>query len=97
VTTTGEVDMAKDIRTINQRIRKEMDHIREREELTELKKRSDYLCALPMAPSWKDKFGRRIGAVLKVARGENRKTSEYANSVARQHGWSDDYDPWGGE
>ena len=40
----GEVNSIKDIREINGTIRLEMDRVKTREQLTELKKRSDYLC-----------------------------------------------------
>ena len=42
----GEVNTPEDIRRINQEIRREMDGVTSRDQLTELKKRSDYLCTL---------------------------------------------------
>lgn len=92
----GEVDSVDDIRKINRQIREEMDDIRSREQLTELKKRADYLCALAVAPSWKEKFGKRSSQILRTAKTEDRRTVEHANRIARQHGWDADYDPWGG-
>lgn len=91
----GEVDSAADVRRINRQIRDEMDGVTSREQLTELKKRSDYLCTLAEAPSWRVKFGAKIDDIQAVAKAEDRKTTEHANAVARKHGWDADYDPWG--
>jgi len=91
----GEVNSPEDVRTINQKIRHDMDGVTKREQLTELKKRSDYLCTLAEAPSWKEKFGGKIDDVQRVAREEDRKTTSHANDIARRHGWDADYDPWG--
>jgi hypothetical protein len=91
----GEVNSAEDIRRINRIIRKEMDAVTTREELTELKKRSDYLCTLTHSPSWRKRFGEQVRALRRVAMDENRTTVEHANRVAAKHGWPADYDPWG--
>jgi hypothetical protein len=91
----GEVNSLTDIREINRTIRKEMDRVMTREQLTELKKRSDYLCTLTFSPAWKKKFGERVTRLRQVAMEENRKTVEHANTVARRHGWPAKYDPWG--
>jgi hypothetical protein len=91
----GEVHSAADIQKINRIIRKEMDAVTTREELTELKKRSDYLCTLTHSPSWMKRFGEKVLALRRVAMEENRKTVEHANRVAAKHGWDADYDPWG--
>jgi hypothetical protein len=98
----GEVSSATDIREINQKIRGEMASVTQREQLTELKKRSDYLCTLAMylctlamAPSWKEKFGRKSSSILRAAKDEDRKTTDRANRIAEKHGWDADYDPWG--
>jgi hypothetical protein len=90
-----EVNSIKDIREINRTIREEMDRVETREQLTELKKRSDYLCTLTFSPAWKTKFGERVIRLREVAKEENRKTVEHANEVARRHGWPANYDPWG--
>ena len=91
----GAVDTPEDIRTINGKIRAQMERAESRDELTELKKRSDYLCALARAPSWKAKLGRNLDAVQRTARDENRKSTDVANRVAERHGWDADYDAWG--
>jgi hypothetical protein len=92
----GEVNSQEDIRRINRKIRDQMEDVRQREDLTELKKRSDYLCALAMAPAWKEKFGRDIDGILRTAKEEDRRSAKFANEVAERHGWDADYDPWGG-
>ncbi len=92
----GNANSAQDIRDINRQIRGEMRGVRGRDQLTELKKRADYLCALAMAPSWKEKFGGEITKILKAAKEEEEKTTEQANRLAKKHGWDADYDPWGG-
>ena len=92
----GNVNSAQDIRDINRQIRGEMRGVRGRDQLTELKKRADYLCALAMAPSWKEKFGGEITKIVKAAKEEDEKTTEQANRLAKKHGWDADYDPWGG-
>ncbi len=91
----GEVNSLEDVRKINKEIRDEMDDVRKREELTELKKRADYLCTLAEAPPWEEKFKGRIDNVRRATRDEDAKTTDYANTVARKHGWDADYDPWG--
>lgn len=92
----GTVDSLEDLRRINQEIRHQMDRVDEKEQLTQLKKRSDYLCTLAKAPSWKAKFGDKIGHMLEVAKEEDGKTTRHANAVAKKHGWAAAYDPWGG-
>jgi hypothetical protein len=90
----GEVNSPADIREINTQTRHEMDDVSSREDLTELKKRADYLCALSLAPSWKEKFGGESGKIMRAAKAEDRKTTKKANAVAKKHGWDADYDPW---
>jgi len=58
---------ADDIRKINRIIRKEMEKVTTREELTELKKRSDYLCTLTASPSWRKRFGAKVTLLRRVA------------------------------
>jgi hypothetical protein len=69
--------------------------VRDRKHLTELKKRSDYLCTLTQAPSWRKKFGFKSGRMLAVAKEEDERTTRLANSVARRKGFGAGYDPWG--
>ena len=91
----GEVNSIRDIRELNRTIRQEMDRVKTREQLTELKKRSDYLCTLTFSPAWKTKFGEKVNRLREVAMEENRKTVQQANEMARRHGWPANYDPWG--
>lgn len=92
----GEVNTLTDLRDINRQIRKEIRRTRKREDLTELKKRSDYLCTLTQAPSWQRKFGDKASRFLDVAMEEDERTTRVANSVARKRGLDADYNPWGG-
>jgi hypothetical protein len=92
----GDVNSLEDLRRINRQIRKEMNAVKKREELTELKKRSDYLCTLTLAPSWQERFGQKTRRLLEVAREEDRRTVEHANKVARRQGWAAEYHAWRG-
>ncbi len=90
-----EVNSLEDLRRINRRIRSEMGGIHKREQLTELKKRSDYLCTLTRAPAWRKRFGKKISRMLSVAKAEDAKTTKRANEIARRRDWDVKYDPWG--
>jgi len=91
----GPVNNAEDIRRINCLIRDEMLAVKTPEELTDLKKRSDYLCTLTYSPFWRKKFGPRVEELRQVAREENVATVRLANYVARYRGWDKHYSPWG--
>jgi hypothetical protein len=92
-----DVDTLEDLRKINRAIRSEMKRIAEREELTELKKRSDYLCALTLAPAWRTRFGDRRSRYLEVAREEDERTTKTANEIASRKGFDVEYHAWRGE
>jgi hypothetical protein len=70
--------------------------VQEVRQLTELKKRGDYLCTLAEAPSWEEKFGDEIGAIRRAAKEEDQTTTNHANKVAKKHRWDAAYHPWGG-
>jgi len=93
----GKVEGPEDIRRINCIIRDEMLEVETEGQLTDLKKRSDYLCTLTYSPFWKKRFGPMIEELREVACEENRVTVRLANYVARYHGWDKTYDPWGKE
>jgi len=93
----GKVEGPDDIRRINCIIRDEMLAVQTPEELTDLKKRSDYLCTLTYSPFWKKKFGPLIEKMREVACEENRATVRLANYVAKVKGWDKEYEPWGAE
>jgi hypothetical protein len=90
----GEVNTLKDLSKINGMIRRDMSGVQERSELTELKKRADYLVTLTYSPAWHDKLGRRARRFRQVAVEEDRKTTEKANAVARRHHWDTEYHAW---
>ena len=89
------VNSLADLRRINRKIRHEMEAVTSQAQLTELKKRSDYLCTLAEAPSWQEKFGQKIDRVREVAREEDAKTTKHANQLAKKHNWDTEYHPWG--
>jgi hypothetical protein len=92
----GAVNSLDDLRRINRDIRREMDSVTSQAQLTELKKRSDYLCTLAEAPSWQEKFGQKIDRVRQVVREEDVKATQHANKLVKKHGWDTEYHPWGG-
>jgi hypothetical protein len=61
----GEVSNLQDIRDINRKIRQEMNTVGRRDQLTELKKRSDYLCTLTLAPPGRSGSARRAASTLR--------------------------------
>ena len=91
----GKVEGPEDIRRINCIIRDEMLEVKDESQLTDLKKRSDYLCTLTYSPFWKKKFGPMVEQLREVACEENRATVRLANYIARFNGWDKQYDPWG--
>ncbi len=92
----SEVNTLQDVRKINGMIRRDMIGVRSHGELTELKKRADYLCTLTYSPAWHDKLGKRAGRFREVAKAEDEKTTDKANQIAKRHKWDAQYNPWGG-
>ena len=90
----GPVNSIEDVRRINCLIRDEMLAVEKAEELTDLKKRSDYLCTLTYSPFWQKKFGPRIEDLREAAREENVATTRLANYVAQFKSWDKHYSPW---
>lgn len=64
------------------------------EQLTDLKKRSDYLCTLTYSPFWKKKFWPMIEEVREIALEENRITVREANYISAFKKFEKQYDPW---
>jgi len=90
----GKVESVEDIRRINCIIRDEMLKVEDDSQLTELKKRSDYLCTLTYSPFWQKKFGEKIEELREVAIEENRATVKTANYIAKYRGFDKEYEPW---
>ncbi len=90
----GRVESVEDIRRINCIIRDEMLVVEDAAELTDLKKRSDYLCTLTYSPFWQKKFKDKIEEFRKVAIEENRASVKTANYVAKYKGFNKEYEPW---
>jgi hypothetical protein len=91
----GEVTSPTSIRKIDRMIRNDIRSAKSREQVTELKRRSDYLCTLTRSPAWKTRFGKKADDLLTVAKDENVRTAKLATQVARKHGWDVVYDAWG--
>jgi len=90
----GKVETIEDIGRINCLIRDEMLIVTTPAQLSELKKRSDYLCTLTFSPFWKKKFGDDIEKVRETAIQENRASVKTANYVAAYKGFEKRYEPW---
>src|SRR5262245_28001272 len=90
----GNVNDVKDLREINREIRNEIHGTSDLDELTALKNRSDYLCSLTKSAAWRAKFGSRARRFTEIAREENRRTVDKANTIARQHKLDITYVPW---
>ena len=73
-----------------------MDTVTSQAQLTELKKRSEYLCTLAEGPSWQEKFGEKIERMREVAREEDAKTTQHANTLVKKYGSDTEYHVWGG-
>lgn len=93
----GKVEDSEDIRRINCIIRDEMLNVENPEQLTDLKKRSDYLCTLTYSPFWRKKFGSLVEKLREVACEENRITVRLANFIAKVRNWDKEYHAWGEE
>lgn len=93
----GKVEGPEDIRRINCIIRDEMLEVETPEQLTDLKKRSDYLCTLTYSPFWKKKFSSLVEELREVACEENRVSVRLANFIAKYKGWNKEYSPWGSD
>jgi hypothetical protein len=60
----GEVTSPTSIRKIDRMIRSDIRSAKSRDQLTELKRRSDYLCTLTRSPAWKTRFGKQVDGLL---------------------------------
>lgn len=90
----GKVESVEDVRRINCIIRDEMLSVQNAAELTDLKKRSDYLCTLTYSPFWQKKFGEEVEKLRQAAIEENRATVKTANYVAKYKNFDKSYEPW---
>ena len=90
----GKVESCEDIKRINCIIRDEMLIVENEAELTELKKRSDYLCTLTYSPFWQKKFEDKIEKLREIAIEENRATVKMANYIAKYKNFDKVYEPW---
>ena len=91
----SDVNGISDIHKIGRLIRQDMDKARSREQVTELKKRSDYLCTLTFSPAWQKRFGGKSERLLVAAKEENERSVRKANRIGRDKGWDVEYHAWG--
>jgi len=75
----GEVNSPTDIVKINQAIRGQIRRARKRARITELVKRSAYLCTLTYSPGFKKKLKGKLARARRIARQEYTKTAKLAN------------------
>jgi hypothetical protein len=73
-----------------------MTRVRSQADLTELKKRSDYLCVLTYSPAWQTRFGDRSSRFLEVAKEEDARSTKAANEIAEKKGFDVEYHAWSG-
>jgi hypothetical protein len=92
----GEVENETDLRDIFKQIRKDVEEVKDRSELTELYRRAGYLITLSYAPSWEEKFGDDAKELREVAEDEFETTANKVNTQAKKIGTDADYDTkWG--
>lgn len=92
----GEVSSKTGMRRVFSEIRRDVGGAKSRPALTELYKRAGYLMTLTRAPSWRRKFGERLGSISEAGAEEFRKTARKINRRAEQIGIAADYDEsWG--
>jgi hypothetical protein len=94
----GEVDNEADLRRIFAEIRRDVAQAANREELTKLYRRAEYLITLTFSPAWKKKFGPNVGELRRVAEEEFSATARAVNQRASEIGTAADYhETWGGD
>ncbi len=86
---------AEDVRRYHKRLADMMDPCKMKQDLIELKKKADYLCALMYIKEWRQRFGDEIEEMKRVCLEENVKLSEYASNVGKLKGWDTKFLPWG--
>lgn len=92
----GDVGGVTDIREINREIRRQVKNAKKRSRLTELHRRSSYLCTLTNSPAWKKKFYGKLTKMKRVAREEFKRTAKAVNRQAKKIGTEPNYDTvWG--
>ena len=92
----GEVDNKTDLKKVFTEIRKDVEEVKSRPELTELYRRAGYLITLTNASSWEKKFGDEIDEIRETAEEEFAKTARRINSRAKELDVESDYDEkWG--
>ena len=75
----GEVNTPRDIVLINQKIRGQIRRAKTKARITELVKRSAYLCTLTYSPGFRKHLAGKIRLARKIAKLEYTKTAKLAN------------------
>ena len=92
----SEVSSPSDITKINRMIRSQLRRVKTKPRITELVKRSAYLCTLTYSPGFRKKLRGKLTKARKTAREEYRKTAKLANQRLRQLHIPGKYDEvWG--
>jgi len=91
----GEIRSLDEFRDLFRQLRDEVAKAEDRNGLTEIKKRSEYLCTLADNPIWRDEYDRGGLKSLEVARAEDEELSKLLNERARNLiTGGDAYRPW---
>jgi len=91
----GEIRSLDELRTLFRQLRDEALKVEDREKLTEIKERSEYLCTLADNPIWRDEYERGGLASLELCEHEDRELSKLLNERARALVLAGDaYRPW---
>ena len=92
----NKIDNLKDLRTVSNKIRKDIRKVKLQSALTELHKRQSFLVTLTYSPSFRKKFGSKIISLRKVAKFEYTKTALLINRKAKSLGLKVKYDKYWG-
>jgi hypothetical protein len=91
----GVIQSEPDITRANEKIREEMNDVKAQTDLTQFKRRSDYICKLAAQPIWRQRFGaQRADGLLQRALAENHTTVVLANKIAKDRAWNIAYGLW---
>jgi hypothetical protein len=80
----GEIRSLDEFRSLFLQLRDEVEKVDDRQGLTEIKERSEYLCTLADNPVWRDEYDRGGEKALDVAMTEDLELSKLLNERARE-------------
>ena len=91
----GEIRSLDEVRELFRQLRDEVSKAEDRQHLTEIKERSEYLCTLADNPVWRDEYDRGGEAALQVCKEGDQEISTLLNERARDLVVGGDaYRPW---